>query len=191
MLDPASLLGTRVPGLSTLQLKRFVFTSEDYPPRTSALETKIQIGSGYHQKWYRSQKEHWLAWILVQEVTAEQSGKPLRSVDCRGMWGRLKCSPMMYWLGEAAGVSDTLLHLAEVAAVNAAKINPKDGHPHGKLMRQVLPWQIVAEAINTHERHASETEAIEASKVAFQRLTDLRPEFRRLKTAQEPLSKQE
>ncbi len=39
-------------------LLRYIANYPEKPSRTVALEQAIQIGTGFHGKWYRSQKEH-------------------------------------------------------------------------------------------------------------------------------------
>ena len=165
--------------ISIQDLKLCVAGFDAVPPRTLALEKRIEIGAGFHGKWYRSQKEHMLGWLLVQEAQARMKGQEPFRVDARGMWGRLKCSPMMFWLAEAGGVSENHLDEAEKAAEAAAKINPKDGNPHGKLMRAVLPWELVAEAIRVRGDRVEPAIAEEAARVAFDRLTSMVPSYRK------------
>jgi hypothetical protein len=143
------------------------------------LEERIGIGAGFHDKWYRSQKEHMLGWLVVQEAQARMKDKEPSRVDGRGMWGRLKCSPMMFWLAEAGGVSESRLDEAEKAAEAAARINPKDGEPHGKLMRAILPWEVVAEAIRACGDGVEPAVAEGAARVAFDRLTSMVPAYRK------------
>jgi hypothetical protein len=136
------------------------------------LEQRIQIGTGFHGKWYRSQREHMLGWIVVQECQERKKGNDPLAVDAKGMWGRLKCSPLMFWLAECSAVSDDILAQAEQMTVAAARINDKDGDPHGKMMREVLPWEITRQAIVTGQEPASSELANTLAMQAFDRLTD-------------------
>jgi hypothetical protein len=165
--------------ISIQDLKAHIADLDPAPPRTRALEERIGIGAGFHDKWYRSQKEHMLGWLVVQEAQARMKDEEPSRVDARGMWSRLKCSPMMFWLAEAGGVSESHLDEAEKAAEAAAMINPKDGEPHGKLMRAVLPWEVVAEAIRARGDRVKPAEAEEAASVAFDRLTSMVPAYRK------------
>lgn len=125
--------------ISISQLKSHVTAYPAVPALTTALEQRIQIGTGFHNKWYNSQRDHMLGWIVVQECQARRNGKNPEAVDAKGMWSRLKCSPMMFWLAECAGVSSKQLEQAAQQAGAATLINPKDGDPHGSMMREVLP----------------------------------------------------
>lgn len=157
--------------ISITQLKAYMTAYPEAPQRTTALEQHISIGTGFHGKWYRSQREHMLGWMVVQECQARKNGADPAAVDSRGMWGRLKCSPAMFWLAECAEVQDELLMRAEERAAAAARIKAKDGDPHGKMMREVLPWSVMREAILSGPAPASTEEAQDAALEAFDRLT--------------------
>ena len=122
----------------------------DVLPRTLALEQRIRIGAGFHGKWYASQGEHWRAWMGYHDAVLRRNGTDPDSVPASIRW-RLHCLPMMFWLGEAAGVSDDVLNLAEEAAEIAAAKIPHDSPAHGKAMRAVLPWSIVENALSKLE----------------------------------------
>ncbi|AML52828.1 hypothetical protein [Falsihalocynthiibacter arcticus] len=159
-------------------LKQFIACFEPAPPRTTALEQKIKIGTGYHGKWYRSQREHWLGWMFYQDAKAHEKGKDPGVLPAKPVWNRLKCSPSMFWLAEASGVSSSLLDAAEDAAIRATLINPKDGNPHGRLMREVLPWGVIDDALFAGVAKLPIDETDYFALQAFERLASLRSEFR-------------
>lgn len=171
-------MGNRIGILSQVELKRFVAAAPPWPPRTTALEQRIRIGTGFHGKWYRSQQEHWLGWLAFQDARAEQSGKNPHELPASAIWNRLKCSPMMYWLAEVSGVSPATLVAAEAAAIRATEINPVDGNPHGRLMREILPWDCIVVALSAGPARLPEAEAKASGLAALQRLASLRSEFR-------------
>ena len=70
---------------------------------------------------------------------------------------------------------------AEEAAFQAAAVNPKSGHPHGTMMREVLPWCDVEYAILLGPDPTSLAVAEGEALVAFDRLCEKRGEFRRLR----------
>lgn len=158
--------------LNLPDLRRYVAGYEESPPRTLALEQRIRIGTGFHKKWYRSQKDHWLGWILVQECKAIEKGKEPQETDAEGVWKRLKCSPMMFWLAEASGVSSEFLDLAERNAVEASRINPKDGLPHGDMIRGAIIWHQLVEVIQQVPPTTSSKESDQVAIDAFMRLTN-------------------
>ena len=160
------------PAIDILTLQDMVTSLEPHPPRTVALEKRIRIGTGFHGKWYRSQKEHLQGWLVVQEAQARATGQDPATVDARGMWGRLKCSPLMFWLAEAGGVPSELLDEGEAAAVEAARERPTDGEPHGRMLREVLPWDRVAEALSTTSNQSAPGSGRQEALAAFARLTD-------------------
>lgn len=157
----------------------YVAAYTDEPERTKKLEQEIQIGTGFHGKWYRSQREHLLGWLVFQQCEARRKGIEPEKNLARPMWNRLKCSPLMFWLAESSGVGDELLSKARDAAIEATAINPKDGNPHGKMIREILPWEVVEQSILTGPRPLSSDQAGIAAGDAFDRLTQLRPEFKK------------
>lgn len=163
------------------QLLRHVAAYPDRPEWTNKLEQEIQIGTGFHGKWYRSQREHLLGWLVFQQCEARRKGIEPEDNLAKPMWNRLKCSPLMFWLAEASGVESELLSKAQNAAIEATAINPKDGNPHGKMIREVLPWELVEQAISMGPRPLATEQAIMAANRAFDRLTQLRPEFRKMR----------
>ena len=146
---------------------------------TEKLEQEIQIGTGFHGKWYRSQREHLLGWLVFQQCEARRKGVNPDKNMAKPMWNRLKCSPLMFWLAEASGVEAGILFRAQEAAIAASAINPKDGNPHGKLMREVLPWELMEDAISRGPQPLAYGLAMVEAKPAFDRLTKLRSEFKK------------
>ena len=167
--------------LNLTQLEAHMAAYPDTPPRTTALEQGIRIGTGFHRKWYRSQRDHMLGWIVVQECQARAKGRDPAEVDAMGMWSRLKCSPSMFWLAECAGVHVDLLDRAEDAAVVAATIRPMDGDPHGRMMRETIPWEVVRGAILAGPKPAQTDQAAEDARESFERLTGRVSAYRHLR----------
>lgn len=164
--------------LSQTDLKQILTCCPDHPPRTVALERRIKIGTGFHAKWYRSQREHWLGWIVRQEYIAIESGKDVGAITARRRWSGLNCIPMMFWLAEVAGVPDEQLSEVESAARDLAQRKPHDCPEHGKGIRQVLPWKVVEQCLLRLPRATAE-EATQAGLEAFTHLATFKPKYRR------------
>lgn len=116
---------------------------------------------------------------MVQECHARSKGQDPHVLAAKAIWQRLNCSPMMFWLADAAGVDATALSHAEKAAAKAAAINAKDGAPHGTMMRQQLIWKDVERAVlrsQKFEDHAARQMAVEA----FDRLIAKNSAYRHL-----------
>lgn len=169
-----------MPDLTQADLKRYFAAYPAQPPRTTALEQKIKIGTGFHNKWYRSQREHWLGWLVAKDCEARAKGLDPAQINAKVRWQHLLCSPAMYWVGECAGVSEERLTQAEAMATEAADIKNKDGHPHGTMMRKALPWETVQSAILSGPGMASPEDAERDALAAFDRLCEKRGEFRKL-----------
>ncbi len=166
--------------LSQNDLKQIITACPGHLPRTDALEQRIQIGVGFHNKWYRSQKEHWLGWIVFQEYKAQMSQRELSSIPAKERWRGLNCIPMMFWLAEAAGVHTDLLAEAEAIAEMEAVAKTFDCPQHGKAMRKVLPWPILETALSIAPK-SSEIVATQAGREAYERLAARKSKYRRLR----------
>ncbi|MEM8840341.1 MAG: hypothetical protein AAGD47_01060 [Pseudomonadota bacterium] len=147
------------------------------PPRTKALEQKIQIGAGFHDKWYRSQKEHWLGWLTAKSRENELDEK---TFDPPRIWSGLKCSPMLFWMAEVAGAEASVLDRLETVSIEAARVKPQDGNPHGVAFRKILPWPKVEELLPARPGIQTEEVAHRMGDEALERLANHVPRYRRL-----------
>lgn len=167
--------------ISLPEFRAYATGFADRPKRTTALEDRIEIGTGFHGKWYRSQREHMLGWLLVQECRERKNGNDPRKVSAKGMWGRLKCSPLMFWVAEEAKVPDSLLDDAEAAAVAASQVTPTDGDPHGAMLRVPLPWRVISTALRDNAHPVTLEQADAAAIPAFERLVAKNASYRDLR----------
>ena len=87
----------------------------------------------------------------------------------------------MFWVAENSLMSRGHLLAAEAAALAATSENPKSGHPHGKYMREALPWCDVEQAILSGPSPVTPEQAEEEALIAFERLCERRGEFRKLR----------
>lgn len=159
-------------------LLRYIAGYSEAPSRTVALEQAIQIGTGFHGKWYRSQKEHWQGYLGYKRALWAAQGKDYGIEKAQSHWSRTHCFPMIFWLAECAGVASRTLAEAEAAArIVAAKIG-KDHPSRGKAARGILPWPMVEESILREQPSVVEAEAFAFSNEAFERLASLRPDCR-------------
>lgn len=162
-------------------MKWYFAAYPEEPPRTRALEQTIEIGTGFHDSWYQSQKECWLGWLVAKDCEARSRGQDPFSIDAEVRWNHLLSSPLMFWAAECAGVPETLLDQAEQAATEATRENPRSGHPHGTMMRAILPWSNVEGAILENTSPLPVREAEDMAREAFDKLCELRSEFRELR----------
>lgn len=170
----------REPHTSVETLIRFIANCPEQLPRTERLQARIEIGVGFHGKWYRSQREHWLGWLAAKRIEAELKGEDPASLKARAVWQRLKCMPMMFWLAEAVGLNSTLLDQVEEAASTAAEENGKDCAMHGKVIRGYLPWAEMESAILA-AKPTDTDKACQAAQEAFERLAGELSRYRKLK----------
>jgi len=176
--------------LTLPELKLRVAAFSDLLPRTDALEKRIKIGVGFHNKWYRSQHEHWLGWIVVHEYKAQKRGGTPDSMSAEKLWSGLHCIPMMFWLAEAAGMEQSVLDAAELAAIAATKSKDrrKDCPQNGGAMRAVLTWVDVEKRLLAAST-VSAKKADQAADEAFEHLASQKSEYRRLRNDVGPLKR--
>ena len=148
------------------------------PPRTVALEQEIRIGTGFHGKWYGSQREHWLGYVGYKRALWAAQGKNYGLEKAKTHWNRTHCFPMLFWLAECAGVDPDVLELAEAAARRVSVEIGSDHPSHGKAARQVLSWSLVQQAILRKKPTVDWEEARSVSDGAYARLASLRPDCR-------------
>jgi hypothetical protein len=170
-----------MPSKDTLVIETLLQHIAGYPetpPRTIALEQKIRIGTGFHGKWYGSQKEHWLGYVGYKRALWAAQGKNYDLEKAKSHWSRTHCFPMLFWLAECAGVDSDTLRRAEVAARRVASVIGSDHPSHGKAAREVLPWSLVEQAILSKEPELDLPTARSASDKAYTRLASLRSDCR-------------
>ncbi|MEO1538083.1 MAG: hypothetical protein AAFR73_10160 [Pseudomonadota bacterium] len=158
------------------ELRRLVAGFPEEPKRTVALEQKIQIGTGFHNKWYGSQREHWLGWLSLKARENELDGKSFQPPK---IWSGLKCSPMMFWLAEVTGANGEVLSQLEAVSVTAAKVRPNDGSPHGVEFRKILPWKGVEFLLSKREPQKTAVEARQIGDEALSKLIMHLPAYRK------------
>jgi hypothetical protein len=170
-----------MPSKDTLVIEvllRYIAGYPETPPRTVTLEQEIRIGTGFHGKWYRSQKEHWLGYVGYKRALWATQGKNYNLEKAKSHWSRTHCFPMLFWLAECAGVGSDDLGRAEVAAQRVASAIASDHPSHGKAAREVLPWSLVEQAILSKEPELDLATARSASDDAYTRLASLRSDCR-------------
>ena len=160
------------------ELLRYIAGYPETPPRTIALEQEIRIGTGFHGKWYGSQKEHWLGYVGYKRAKWAAQGKNYDLEKAKSHWSRTHCFPMLFWLAECAGVDSDVLGTAEAAARRVAAVIGSDHPSHGKAAREVLPWSLVEQAILSKEPGLDLATARSASDDAYKQLASLRADCR-------------
>jgi hypothetical protein len=165
-----------VSEIDIYKLRRLVAGFPEKPKRTVALEQKIQIGAGFHNKWYSSQKEHWLGWLSLKARENEMDGK---SFQPPRIWSGLKCSPMLFWLAEVGRADGETLDQLEAVSIAAAQIRPNDVNPHGVEFRKILSWNGVVALLETSEPQKTMADALQIGDYALRKLIAHLPTYRK------------
>jgi hypothetical protein len=107
-------------------------------PFTPILKNKI----GFTRKtWYRHQKEHWQGW-LCEYAGSGAYGRKSGQRDAAFVYNHIRCTPMLMWLAEAAGVPRARLMRALAAAARGSSAASQCA-----ALRREIPWLVVEESI--------------------------------------------
>ena len=94
-------------------------------------------------KWYESQKEHWIGWLLDYQSPGAYDRKTHNQRDARCIYNRVVCPDLLLYLAKGSGVSASALRKARTAASLAG---PTQMAKAGAV-RRALPWAVVLEAL--------------------------------------------
>lgn len=147
---------------------------------TAKLEEEIGLRRKGRSTWYRSQKEHWLGWLDGYNGPGAY-GRKNWAHDAEYIYDHIQCSPMLLWLGEALGVSESILKKASRAAAGVGR----NGARQCAAVRKEMPWITIAVAINNSDYYLSKEDRKKTD--AYKRLVGTRkktgtvetPEFKK------------
>lgn len=88
--------------------------------------------------WYSTQKEHWLGWLKGYRGPGYYERKDWNR-DAEFVYNHIVCPPMVLWLGEASGISQTLVRNAKKAALGAPPSLPAQS----AAIRKIIPWNLI------------------------------------------------
>lgn len=94
--------------------------------------------------WYKSQKEHWLGWLKDYDGPGFYKRKTHAGRDAKYIYNHIMCSPMLLYLPEALGVSETLIKKAFEAVIQA--MDPRMAK-QCSIIRSIIPFSLVEEKI--------------------------------------------
>ena len=94
-------------------------------------------------KWYESQKEHWIGWLLDYQSPGAYDRKTQNQRDARCIYNRVVCPDLLLYLAKGSGVSATALRKARTAASLAGPTQMAKA----AAVRRELPWEVVLEAL--------------------------------------------
>ena len=112
---------------------------EPFLPRCSALEAAIRVGVGYGGATYWSQRGHWQEWLSNYDSPGPFGRRVDHGRDMGGIYRRIACPPMLFWLAEAVGVAETPLDIA------FRDVLDQPAHPTSRCaaLRRVIPWSAI------------------------------------------------
>ena len=123
---------------------RAIWTLDPDTPKHKELETLLRIGVGYGDPWYRSQREHWLGWLGDYHTPGAYNRSMKSPSEARAIYNRINCAPMLFWLGEAAGLPNSQLDRAfdAIAEKASGRVASQCG-----AHRKVVPWADIEAAL--------------------------------------------
>lgn len=125
------------------QLRRKVARLNPVQPITAWFEAALaERKSRKRDPWYGSQKEHWLGWLSEYDGPGYY-GRSSWDVSAETVYNRVVNPSMVLWLGEAAGVSKSVI---EAAARDALAGKPSMAAQSGGI-RHVVTWPMIADRL--------------------------------------------
>lgn len=109
-----------------------------------ALELVLKVGPDFGGAWYSSQKEHWMGWLGDYCFTGAYERKHPGNHPAQTVYNRIGCSPMLFWLGEAASIPETQIRQAFDAVIG---IRTSRMASHCRAIRQIIPWEDIARSL--------------------------------------------
>lgn len=100
-------------------------------PVTEAFEARLaETTRSLQRAWYEDQREHWLGWLKEYDGPGYY-GRANWDVDARAVYNRVGNPAMVLWLGEACGVSATIVKGAAGDAMKLQGSFPGSAVPSG------------------------------------------------------------
>jgi hypothetical protein len=96
----------------------------------------------YSDKWYLTQKEHWLGWLTYYNSSGAYGRKPRMNRDAAFAYNHIVESKMLLWIISAAKVSPKLVRAARGDAKSAPSMSRKSA-----MVRKHVPWDVLASAL--------------------------------------------
>jgi hypothetical protein len=108
-----------------------------------SLELKKLGTWGTNRLWYKTQKEHWLGWLEGYGGPGYYGRKDWNR-DGEFVYNHIVCPPMVLWLGEACGISATLVRKAKKSALGARP----NLSAQAAAIRRVIPWELIEDRLS-------------------------------------------
>jgi hypothetical protein len=100
------------------------------------------------QKWYTTQKEHWLGWLNEYHAPGAYSRQTNQTRDARYVYNHIVEPKMLIWLIEAVKIDIEIVNAAKNVATSPLLLQQKSA-----ATRRIVPWKIVVVALKrlSHE----------------------------------------
>ena len=127
------------------QLRQRILRLPVSAPITEAFEARLaETTASLRRSWYENQREHWLGWLKEYDGPGYY-GRENWEVDARSVYNRVGNPAMVLWLGEASGISTTIV---KNAAADAMKLRGSFPRQCGAI-RSLITWDMIEDRIKT------------------------------------------
>jgi hypothetical protein len=93
------------------------------------------------EKWYKTQKEHWLGWLSEYHGPGAYGRKTSQVRDARFAYNHIVEPKMLLWIIKAAGFDSTAIILAKNALMQQ----------QSAAIRRSVPWETLERALWGHD----------------------------------------
>ena len=94
------------------------------------------------EKWYKTQKEHWLGWLAEYGGSGAYGRKGGRNQDAEFAYNHIVEYRMLLWIIEAAKVERKLVKQAKTVVDEK-----KSMASNAAAIRKIVPWKVLATAL--------------------------------------------
>jgi len=91
-------------------------------------------------KWYKTQREHWIGWVSEYEISNVYGRKHGESRDAKFIYNHIVEPKMLLWFIDAAGVDSKLVKAARLQSSKGKTMMQKSG-----IIRKLVPWETVSQ----------------------------------------------
>ncbi len=88
------------------------------------------------QKWYKTQKEHWLGWLSEYNAPGAYNRQTGKTRDAQYVYNHIVEPKMLLWLIEAGGIEPVAIRAAKDALLQPVTMQAKSA-----AIRRIVPWE--------------------------------------------------
>lgn len=117
----------------SVSIERFVQAIAQLPPDAPVYDP---------QKWYTTQKEHWLGWLSEYHGSGAYGRQTTKERDAKFAYNHIVEPKMLIWLIEAAGIDTQTVNSAKRATMGVLTMQGKSA-----AIRNLVPWVAIEQRL--------------------------------------------